>query len=191
MKKWLDMAMEKIIDEINEKAKKEAMEILDAPDGETELMKREAEKEAKRIREEGEPRIADEVEGEKNTKIALSNLQAKRREDAALLSMLEKAESDVWDSMLSLKKSKEYRDTMKSLAEKGKKEIGAKAVVFAAKDDIDLASGAKKIDCAGGIKITSSDEKIIVDYTLESIFARNREKILALAHKRLLSRKTG
>ncbi len=87
-----------------------------------------------------------------------------------------------------------YAAKLKGWAQKALDELDAPGAVLRANEadseilrSADFKVSKKTLECAGGVRVETSDGRIAVDYTLESQFERKREELLHLIHQKLFA----
>lgn len=124
------------------------------------------------------------VEAERSERTSAARLEAQRMlseaREAAVNAALEKA----YAAFVARRNSPSYRESLHMLADRGIEELGSsKPTVLVNSQDRKFFSGSKyrvgseALECAGGVVVESPDGRIRVNYTLEEIFASQREEI--------------
>jgi V/A-type H+-transporting ATPase subunit E len=179
------MGLEKVKQEILEKAQKEAAKIIDDAKAEAKAVMTSAEKQA----QEHERLINDDVDNSialaKKRELASAELQVQKQLLAAKNELIEGAFSDA-RKRLKLLGEKKRETHVKSLLDTAGKEIDL-AVVLCSSSDAEFferfSYGRLKIvkddTMLGGIIAESPDRKLRVDYSYEALLERVRGKVLS------------
>ena len=186
------MSAEKIIEQIKKDSEEEIKRILaDAEKRREEnilIAKKEAETEAKKILENGR-------KVNKNKKKILIS-KAKQESKKQIIKTKEEIIEECFikaQQKLSQIKDKEYENLLKKLIQKGIEKLGKNCIVLISRESdkkIVEHHGLKivgKTDATGGIILKSVDGRITLDYTLDGILKREKQKIRIKVGKLLFS----
>jgi len=186
------MSAEKIIEQIKKDSEKEIKQIqLDAEKQRKEIItqaKKEGEAKARKILENGKKTI----ENQKKIQISKANQESKKEIMKAKEELIEECFIKA-QQKLSQIKGKEYKTLVKKLIKKGVEKLGKNCTIIASREvDKKIAEqqGLKvtgKTDATGGIILKSADGKITLDYTLDGILKREKQKIRIKVGKLLFS----
>ena len=177
------MGLEKVKQEILEKARKEAAEITDAAKAEAKTIMRSAEKQMQNYELLIVEDVSRSVEQMKRRQLASAELGLQKQALAAKNELIESVFSDVRKRLRQLEEKK--REThVKSLLEIAGKEIDVAVVHCNARDAEFLWSygklGVVKDDTLlGGIIAESSDGRLRVDYSYETVLEQVKSKVLS------------
>ncbi|RLF36867.1 MAG: hypothetical protein DRM99_01835 [Thermoplasmata archaeon] len=186
------MSAEKIIEQIKKDSEKEIKQIqLDAEKQRKEIItqaKKEGEAKARKILENGKKTI----ENQKKIQISKANQESKKEIMKAKEELIEECFIKA-QQKLSQIKGKEYETLVKKLIKEGVEKLGKNCTIIASREvDKKIAEQqglkvAGKTDAAGGVILKSADGKITLDYTLDGILKREKQKIRIKVGKLLFS----
>ncbi len=190
------MGLETLQKEILRDAKKEADGILAEAEQEKRKLLAEANQERERMLDAAREAIGKVIEAEKTERLTSARLNAKRLLGEAKSGLVDQAVDEVWEAFKKFRNSAAYARELERLIKQGVEELGAEAVIHlnaldqkseaARKHKSRLAAEALK--SLGGVVVSSKDGKVRVDYTLEQLFAEQREKIRKSAYAELFGR---
>ncbi len=176
------MTAEKIIEQIRKDTQKEIKQILeDAKNQATRILKeakKEAEQESIIIMSNGK----QQSENIKKILISKANHDINREIMNAREEIIEKCFTKAHHE-LSILKEKEYKKIVKKLIENGRKKLGEKCSLLVSRDADKTIAGDLGIpidghvETSGGIILKSTDGRVTLDYTFDSILKREKDKI--------------
>lgn len=177
------MGLEKVKDEILDKAKKDAEQIIRKAKEEEMLIIKEAEQKIKDMMEAAEQEISKLLETMKSKEMASIQLESKKMLLEAKKEAINQVFADVRKKFkaLSNKKKEQY---IKKLLDKAKTEINVKHI-YCSKEDSKfvkdlLKSGVEVNEVAilGGIIVENEDKSMRVDYSYETLLNNVKEVYL-------------
>jgi len=186
------MAAEKIIQQIQKDAQKEAKKLVDESKKEAKTIidnaKASAELEAKKIIADGKTKS----ENLKKIMISQANQDAKRQEMNAREKIMDECFVKAHHGLSTLKEE-EYKKIVTKLIQQGSKKLGKSCSVLVSRDyDKQIAKnlGLKidgTVEASGGVIVKSCDGRIILDNTFDGILKREKDKIRIKVGKLLFS----
>lgn len=186
------MSAEKIIEQIKKDSEKEIKQVLsEAEKQRKEILakaKKEAENEAKKILENGKKTI----ENKKKIQISKAKQESKKQIIKAKEKIIEECFIKA-QQKLSQIKGKEYENLLKKLIKKGIEKLGKNCDVLISREidkKIVEQHGLKisgRTDAPGGVILKSADGRVTLDYTLDGILNREKQKIRIKVGKLLFS----
>lgn len=176
------MSVEKIIQQIKKDSEEEIKKIIDeARKQASDIIKKakeEAKAEAKKIILEGKRK----GEALKKAMIAKAKQENKKAITKVKEELINKCFTDAYHKISKLR-GKEYEEIVKGMIREGERKLGKNCKIIITReedkkivDEMGLTV-AGKTNASGGIVLRSSDDKIIIDYTFDSILERNKEKL--------------
>ena len=186
------MSAEKIIEQIKKDSEKEIKQIqADTAKQRKEIMikaRKEAENEAKKILENGK-KIND---NKKKVLISKAKQESKRQIIKAKEEVIEECFIKA-QQRLSQIKGREYEDLLKKLVKNGIEKLGKNCKVLISRQtdkkimkeyDLEIIG---KTDASGGVILKSADGRVTLDYTLDGILKRDKQRIRIKVGKLLFS----
>lgn len=173
------MGIEKIREEILQKAAEAEKEIILDAHKKADGVKKSAAESIKHLEDEASKNIRVQIKALENKELAVQNLIANKMLFEAKKDIIDKAYSKGLDKITTMPK-KEREQVIKKMVERAQNEIDV-SIVYANKIDADFVDKkfkVKHIDTHGGIICETSDGKIRVDYTFATIFADLKEKTI-------------
>ncbi|MFH1306390.1 MAG: V-type ATP synthase subunit E [Candidatus Micrarchaeota archaeon] len=187
------MGLENLCREIEQNAKARAAELLS-----------DARKQAKKIVKEAEDGAESKIiaakkdatqfsKAETSERITSAQLEAQKIISDAKEEAVRKNVQLVWEEFSQARKRPGYAKKLRRWAELAIEELSSPgAVLRCASEDKTILTSAgfkvgKPIECAGGVRAETKDNKIIVDYTLEAQFEQKKEKIVKIVHSKLFT----
>lgn len=176
------MGLEKVKQEILEKAQKEASELVESADSEAKAIVKSAEKSAQEL----EQRELDEAEKSsefaKKREIAAAELELQKQALSVKNELVESVFSEAGKRLAQLGEKKREAH-IRMLLDAAGKELDV-AVVYCSKKDVRLVEGSGKLKVfsdekiSGGIIAESQDGKLRVDYSYDTLLGQVRSKVL-------------
>jgi len=186
------MSAEKIIEQIKKDSEKEIKQIIsEAEKKSREIInsaKKEAESEARKILDDGKKQSINL----KKILISKANQDSKKQVMNEKEKIIEECFVKAYQKLAKIK-GRQYETLVKKLIQDGTQKLGKKCIIFNSRDtDKKIAKklGLKiggRVEASGGILIKSADGRIILDYTLNGIMEREKEKIRIKVGKLLFS----
>ncbi|MBI5635568.1 hypothetical protein HY993_01245 [Candidatus Micrarchaeota archaeon] len=185
LRKEVSLSADRQVREINKSADNEAKAILAQAQVQADKLLAQSLEQAKALAKDEERKIS-------SAHLHARKIVAQARDEMISSSISLAREKLVAEAQ---KQSPAYKNLFERLAKSGVKEFGPKSVISCLKQDAALAKehadSVKAIDCSGGLVISSSDGKIQLDYTFDSILDENREQFKQIAFNQLFSGKEG
>jgi vacuolar-type H+-ATPase subunit E/Vma4 len=177
------MGIEKLKGSLLSEAQEDARKVLSEAEVQSRAILDEERARRASMKQDAEKTIERTLQEQKNERIAWARLESKRivaeaREDA-IKNVLE----DFFEALGSVRKAPEYRKFLAAAANSAAEELGSGAVIHVAKGDKLLFSPPKgskvveDLEGLGGAMAESSDGKIRVDMTLETLFESRRDEV--------------
>lgn len=185
------MTLENIRTGLLQEAKSEETRMLKEAEKESQSILNEAKEKAKQIKADAKISATNSVETEKKERISAAKLKANKIVSEARNKLVEKSMQQIWKEFKEISKQNGYDAFMKKIISEAEKELGMGAMVSVNKDDQATAKKhsknlAKKIvEISGGAIISSKDNNVSIDASLEAIFENNREEIRGMVFKEL------
>ena len=174
------MGLEEIISNIDKDTKAKVASVLD-----------EAAKETQRIREDAKKRAdgnsaAMRYKAQSDAyrlvarELSRANIESRKIYQEALTGVIDGTLDSLYGALGEFVKTSEYATMLGKLEKQARKELGDNCTVYVQKTDSIRFKGAANVKetkdkFIGGLVATSSDGRMSVDYTLESIFQGLRE----------------
>lgn len=167
------MGLEKVVADILEKGKEDAAKIRAEGEAEASVILKQAKEEAAKIKAKKEAEVAKVVEKVRTRELASAKLEIKKIKLNSEKEALDHAFAQAKAQLQNIPKKKNEH-LLKTLIEKGKKELGNGRIYCSPKDAevVKLMSSlefAGTINCIGGVVIESSDRLVKIDYTYETL----------------------
>lgn len=172
------MSLETVVEDIREEAHARAEEIEADAEQRAEEIVSEAEREAEAIVDEREREIERQIEQERERRLSSANLEAKQERLAARREVLETVRDRVEAELATLEGDRR-KELTRTLVESGIEEFdGGEIRVYGRPDDTELlesilenydATLAGERDCLGGVVVESSDSRVRVNNTFDSL----------------------
>jgi V/A-type H+/Na+-transporting ATPase subunit E len=175
------MGLEKIKQEIVDKALQAEKEIIAEALKAVDKIKKEASEKAKRLKEEAANRLKSELQTLENRERSIQNMESQKLMFEAKKELMEKAYNEAVDKIEKMPK-KEREEIMKSLLKRAKGEIDVKVVYAHAEDKSIIGSSFELKDLySHGIICENEDGTVRVDYTFHSLFEEVKENTVKKA----------
>lgn len=175
------MGLEKVKQEILEKAQKEASEILDAASAEARTIAKSAEKQAQESEKRAQDDAEKAAEAMKKKGLASAELELQKQALSLKSGLMEAVFSEARKKLKHLGEKKRQAH-VRALLESAMKEIDIALVQCNASDAAVLEGGRLKIvkndSIAGGIIAESADGRLRVDYSYDALLEQARSKVL-------------
>ncbi|MBI2143242.1 hypothetical protein HYU20_02770 [Candidatus Woesearchaeota archaeon] len=185
------MGLEKVKEEILEKARKDASEVVDAAKAEAKAIIRNAEKQMQdyqKLVEEEEERTADLM---KRREVASAELELQKKLLSAKNELIEGVFGQA-GKKLRLRNDKSREADVKALLKAASGEMDVAAVQCNSRDSRFLEGSALKVvksdSMLGGIIAESPDGKLRVDYSYETLLGQARVKVLGDVARKLFGK---
>jgi len=177
------MEIEKLKGSLLSEAKAEAEKIVEAAEADAKAMLSEEKAKLSALKSEAEKNVEKTLEEQRNERIAWGRLEAKRvlaeaREDA-IKGVIEL----FFDELKNVRKTPEYKKFLKKSLPDAAKELGKGTRVHIIKGDrsaLPRMNGTKVVEDLkglGGALLESSDGKIRIDLTIETLFESRRDEL--------------
>lgn len=173
------MGLEKIKEEILQKAAAAEKSILAEVATKVEGIKKKSNEKIVQLEQETSQKLQAEIKTIENRENSLANIEAQKMHFSARKEIMDKVYHETFEKIKKIPK-KEREAIIKKLLEMAKNEIDV-SVVYANsidKDFIDTNLTVKPLDTDGGIICETKDGSVRVDYTFASIFQNLREKTI-------------
>jgi V/A-type H+-transporting ATPase subunit E len=189
------MSLDTVVEDIREEAEREADEIEAEAEERAEAIIAEAEADAEEIRDEIERETDREIEQEREQKLSGAKLEAKQARLEARRSVLQEVREDAEAAIADLEEGRE--ELTRALLDDAAAEFaeGASVEVYGRADDRELIESiladydgyeyAGEFDCLGGVVVESSESRVRVKNTFDSVLADVWEDNLKTVSDRL------
>lgn len=188
------MGLNQLCREIEQNAKVRAAQIAIEAKEEAKAIAEDAKAQAKEKFDAASAQAHEFSVQEASERITAAQLEAQKILSDAKDDAVGKCLLQVWDDFSQARKKAGYAKNMRSWADLALQELDYSGATLkcAAQDRQILASAKYKVsseplECAGGLRAESKGSKVIVDYTLESIFEQKREEISKQIYSKLFS----
>ncbi len=185
------MGLEKVKQEILEKARKEADAVIEAANAEARAIMKAAEKQMQdhgRVMEDDNARAAELM---KRREVASSELELQKQMLAAKNDLIEGVFAQAREKLRS-RNDKAREADVKSLLKAASNELDVASVQCSSRDAKFLEGSRLKISkndaLAGGIIAESPDGKLRVDYSYETLLGQAKAKVLSDVAKKLFGK---
>ena len=189
------MGIDRLTSSLLAEAKKQADEIVKTAEGHLDKML--IEEKAKRaiLLKKAEEDAFQLIDEQRKERIASSRLEAKRILNEAKEDAIKAVLEDIYTMLESISKKPSYKDFLKSTLASAMREINS-AIVHCRKDDkavIQATAGNARVqddlNALGGFIVESSDGKVRLNLTLESLFESKREELRKMIYQKLFEQK--
>ena len=183
------MTLDTVVKDIREQARARAEEILEEADAEAEALEAEAESDAERIRAEVLADAERQVDQEREQRISSAKLQAKQKRLEARRDILSSIREDV-EAEIAAIEGDEREELTRTLLDAAAEEFddGATVEVYGRAEDEQLLQSlvaeydgfehAGEFDCLGGVVVESTESRVRIKNTFDSILAEVWEEHL-------------
>ncbi|HZX20068.1 MAG TPA: V-type ATP synthase subunit E family protein [archaeon] len=185
------MTLENVRESLLQEAKSEENRLLKDAEKESQKILNEAKEKTKQIKAEAKISAANSVETEKKERISAAKLKANKIVNEARNKLVEKSMEQIWNEFKEMPGGKDYDLFMKKIIKDAEKELGTGAMVSVNQKDLATTKkyskniAKKTLDISGGAIISSKDNNVSIDASLEAIFENNREEIRGMIFKEL------
>jgi len=173
------MSLETVAEDIRDEARERAEEIRSEAQARADDVVAEAERDAEQIREEAERAVEREIAQEREQKLSSAKLEAKQARLEARRDVLDDVRETVEERLASLPED-EREALTRELLDAAAEEFEASSVqVYANADDADLVRRiledydgyeyAGEYDCLGGVVVESTESRVRVNNTFDSV----------------------
>jgi V/A-type H+-transporting ATPase subunit E len=173
------MSLETVVEDIRDEARARAEEIREEGEERAEEIVQEAEADADRIREEAEREAERTIEQEREQKLSSAKLEAKQERLEARRDILQEVREDVESQIAGLEGDRREELT-RALLDAAATEFDADTVeVYGAPGDEDLLTDVVadydgyeyggEYDCLGGVVVESTESRLRVNNTFDSV----------------------
>lgn len=177
------MGIEKLKGSLLSEANEDARKIIETAEAHVRSMVEEERSKASAIKKNAEAEVERLMEEQKNERLAWARLESRRilaeaREDA-----IKGVLDDFFDALKSARGSPEYKRFISKAVAEAAAELGSKVTIRILKGERKLVPTLKDVtvvedlDALGGAIVESSDGKILIDLTLETLFESRRDEI--------------
>lgn len=183
------MALNEILQRIEEDTKKQEEAILGQAKQRAEEIIQEAKQKSEAIYNQYNKKAKEEVENRRREKISSLTLEGRSTVEKAIEAIEAQYESRLREEIEKFKKTEEYKKYLLRKVENSWKRLGPGSIVYANPQDVDKIKGSnipvtvisKEIDPIGGVIVTSADGKIFIDSTLSEVLKEKKDRILKIA----------
>ena len=179
------MGLEKIKEEILQKASAAEKEILAEAAMKADAIKKESVRQIAQIEQEMSQRIAIEIAGLESRENSLAGMESQKMLFSAKKEALDAVYREAFAKVQKMPK-KEREQVIAKLLMRSKKEIDVHTVYVNSADRALVGNfETKPLENDGGIICETKDGKVRVDYTFSTLFAETKEKTVREASKTL------
>ena len=172
------MGLEKIKEEILQKAAVAEKQILSDASIKINEIKNEAEEKVKKMEQDTSQKLQAEIKSIENRETSLANMESQKMMFEVKKEILDKVYRQAFDKIIEMP-NKDRKIITENLLDMASKEIDVD-VVFANSKDKDHCEGkditVKPLETDGGIICETKDGNIRVNYTFDNIFSELKEK---------------
>ena len=174
------MSLQTVVEDIRDEARARAQEISDEADERAEEIIADAEADAEQIREDREAEVERTIEQEREQRLSSAKLEAKQARLNARRDILEDVHGDVEDALAALEGDRREEltralldaavdefDDSDELSVYGR--ASDQSLLEDVLEDYDGATYAGERDCLGGVVVESSESRVRVNNTFDSI----------------------
>lgn len=189
------MGIEKLRHSLLSEAKEEADEIIQSAEAQAGRMLQEEEAKREAMKASAEQEVEDMLDGQRNERIAWARLEAKRIGAEAREDAINSVMDSFFDTLAKARGSAEYKKFLKGAIAEAASDLGGKVVIHVVKGEKALSpkiKGAKivdDLDALGGAVVETSDGRIRVDLTMETLVDTRRDEIRKKIADRLFGEK--
>ena len=178
------MGLEKIKQEILQKAEKAKKEILADASIKVEDLRRKTSDKIRQLEQEALSKLNAEAKLIENREQSHQNMNSQKMLFEAKKEIMDSVYSEAFEKIKKMSKS-DREEIIKNLLDRSRKEIDVSAVYANSTDKgfIDSSTTLKPLETDGGIICETKDSSIRVDYTFTSIFDDLKEKTIKDASK--------
>lgn len=174
------MSLETVVEDIREQARARAEEIREEAESEAADILEEAESDAEEIREEVLADAERQISQEREQRMSSAKLEAKQRRLEARRDVLQSVREDVEEEIATLPDD-EREELTRALLDAAAEEVdeGAEVQVYGRSEDQELLESllseydgfeyAGEYDCLGGVVVESTESRVRVKNTFDSI----------------------
>jgi vacuolar-type H+-ATPase subunit E/Vma4 len=177
------MALEKLKDSLLEEAKAESRKILDAASETARKIQNDELSALSSMKSDNEKEIQKWLDTKRRERLAWARLESKRmiaesKEDAVSASL-----ESFLEILEQMKKSPEYKKFLKDSVDRAVSELGDGSIIHLLKGDKENISKMKNVSIVedlnglGGAIVESSDGKVIVDLSLETLYELRKDDL--------------
>lgn len=177
------MGIEKLKGSLLSEANEDARKITETAEAHVRGMVEEERSKASAIKRDAEVEVERLMEEQRNERLAWARLESRRilaeaREDA-----IKGVLDDFFDVLKSAKNSPEYKKFISKAIAEAVAELGSDVTIRVLKGERKFVPALKNVnivenlDALGGAIVESSDGKILIDLTLETLFESKRDEI--------------
>ena len=179
------MGIERLTSSLLKEADEEAARLVEAAEGHVRKMKEDERAKIASLKKKAEKEAEKLLAEQRNERLAWARLEAKRVVSEAREDAINSAIDDIFSSLKELKKSREYKNFMSKSISAAVKELGGtRLTVHVGKGDKKLLPKLPKtcrvatdLDALGGAVIETSDGKMKIDLTLETLIELRRDEL--------------
>jgi len=177
------MGIEKIKEEILEKAASAEKEILAEASKKVDEIKKDSSEKIKAVQQEFNHRLSIEKKQIESKEVSLANLESQKLEFETKKEILDKVYKEAFDKIKRMSK-KDRSPLIKSLLDKASKEIDV-AAVYVNDIDKEFVDESASLDTEGGVICETKDGNVRIDYTFKTLFEDLKEKTIKEVSKLL------
>lgn len=189
------MGIDRLTTSLLAEAKKQADDIVKTAEGHLDKMLMEERAKRAILLKKAEEDAFQLIDEQRKERIASSRLEAKRIVNEAKEDAIKAVLEDLYALLESISKKPSYKDFLKTTITKALQEINP-AIVHCRKEDkavIQASAGNAKVtddlNSFGGFILESSDSKVRLNLTLESLFESKREDLRKMIYQKLFELK--
>ena len=185
------MALDEILSEIEERRKARLSDLKQEYDRKNGELVISTQKRIDAMRQEFQSSLAAEVTNLRSRENSLIELNANRIIDDRKKELIHSALQKVMESSDKLRKSKDYPKILKKMADESRKILGKTCRIYVFKEDMELLVGEDVSELKsqkrirGGLLGVSSDGKMELDLTFDTIFQSERENIESILAEKI------
>ncbi len=185
------MALDEILSEIEERRKARLNDLKQEYDRKNGELVISTQKRIDAMRQEFQSNLTSEIASLNSRENSLIDLNVKRIIDDTKKELIQTALQKVMESSDKFRKSKDYPKILKKMADESRKILGKSCRIYVFKEDMELLNDENVSELKsqkrirGGLLGVSSDGKMEIDLTFDTIFQSERENIESLLAEKI------
>jgi len=185
------MGIEKLKGSLLSEANEDAQKIVQSAEAHVSGMLDEERSRKAAMKKDAEKEVARLLEEQRNERIAWARLESKRVIAEAKEDAIKGVLEDFFDALKGARKTPEYKRFLGKAVLEAVSELGGDVVIHILKGEkplIPAVKGSKVVedlDALGGAMVETSDGKIRVDLTLETLFESKRDDVRKSIYEKL------
>jgi V/A-type H+-transporting ATPase subunit E len=177
------MGIEKLRNSLLSEAKEEAQQIVQTAQSHVQNMLREEKAKDADRKSKAEKEVERTLRDQENERIAWARLEAKRIKAEAKEDAIKNVFENFFNTLSKSRNTPDYKGFLKKAVPEAAADLGGNVTIHCLKEDSKLIPAVKNakvvtdLEGLGGVLVESSDGKIRVDLTLETLVETRRDEI--------------